>query len=127
MSLPLAQDLHSFHEEAIKLNSGKVRWSDFEKIQRIQKSDIPEIKKTMEKNIEWVDTAKNADGSLYTPEQKLAAKADWVRYLNSVNTLEASWRSGTLKIENHREENYEATKDKTRAKLAELFGEVQSA
>lgn len=126
MSLPLAQDLYSFHEEAIKQNAGKVRWNDYEKIQRIQKSDIPEIKKTMERNIAWVDTAKNQDGSPLTPEQKVAAKADWIRYLSAVNDLEASWRSGKLVIENHREENYAATKEKTRAKLTELFGEVQA-
>ncbi|GAB0175245.1 MAG: hypothetical protein HHAS10_11240 [Candidatus Altimarinota bacterium] len=73
MSLPLAQDLHSFHEEAIKQNSGKVRWSDFEKIARIQKKDIPEVKKTMEANIAWVETAKNPDGTPYTEAQKVAA------------------------------------------------------
>ena len=101
-------------------------WSHYEKIQNIRRSDIPEMKKDMEERIKWVETAKNPDGSPYTPEQKTAAQAEWKRYLESVNALEASWRSNTLRIENHRLENYSATKEVTRKKLAELFGEVQS-
>ena len=100
-------------------------WSHYEKIQHIRRSDIPEMKKDMEERMKWVETAKNPDGSPYTPEQKTAAQEEWKRYLESVNALEASWRSNTLRIENHRLENYSATKEVTRKKLAELFGEVQ--
>ncbi len=123
-NLSTAQKIDDFHEQEKK--NEWIKWADYETIQNIEEKDIPELKRYLDREINRIYAVQNnPDGSPRTLEQKDAEAVSWKRYLNSVNTLEISWRSDALQVHNHHQETYVATTEKTRAKLKELFGEVE--
>jgi hypothetical protein len=101
-----------------------IKYADYAEIRRIQDKDIPKAIKDIQDQLEYVKNSKNPDGTPKTTEQISAESAEWNKYLASIVALESAWKNTPDLVKTHKEENYEKVVSETRAKLAELFGEV---
>ena len=109
-ALAQGQKLENFSNQ---IANKSLRYADVAEMYSVTKADVAAAKK------------------LFTEEVKIATEAkdnikleEWQKRLTAITRLESDWIAQRTEIELSKEENHQATVDKARAKLKELFGDV---
>lgn len=89
-----------------------MEWSDYSDIRHLQNDTIPKTLQYLDGEIDRIE--KIPVTTTYTQEMKNVDKQEWEKYKQSIETLQKSWKDGSINIENHREEAYGKTKELVR-------------
>ena len=103
-----------------KVKDKQVRYSDLTELKTVRPRDVIESRKLFNAEIE---TAKKM---ISTGEINGQIKLDqWQKKLDALDFLEKEWRAGEIQIKLASDEYYKQTIEESKAKLRELFGEIQ--